>query len=159
MRRFVAQSIGAWAYARIGGPVKSEEDPLDPTPAREMRKTLDAIRHVEQAVLGARWTQGIVLRYGAFYGPGTSLAPGAEQVEWSAKASSRWSVTPAACGRSSSRRAAEATMAAVEHGSRGAYNVVETTPPPSPSGCRRWRRSSVPKGRGASAVRRAAVRW
>ena len=70
VRRFVAQSVaGFGAYARTGGPVKSEEDPLDPTPAREMRANLAAIRHLEEAVLGARWTEGIVLRYGAFYGP------------------------------------------------------------------------------------------
>src|SRR3712207_102371 len=80
VRRFVAQSH-ILSYARTGGPVKSEEDPLDPAPAREMRETLAAIRHLEQAVLDARWTEGIVLRYGNFYGPGTSLAPGTEQVE------------------------------------------------------------------------------
>src|SRR3712207_3913527 len=80
VRRFVAQSH-ILSYARTGGPVKSEEDPLDPAPAREMRETLAAIRHLEEAVLGARWTEGIVLRYGHFYGPGTSLAPGEEQFE------------------------------------------------------------------------------
>jgi nucleoside-diphosphate-sugar epimerase len=79
--RFVAQSNGAFGYARTGGPVKGEEDPLDPSPAREMRALMAAIRHLEQAVLGAGWTEGIVLRYGAFYGPGTSMAPGAEQFE------------------------------------------------------------------------------
>ena len=131
VRRFVAQSIGAWAYARTGGPIKSEEDPFDPTPAREMRKTLDAIRYLEQAVLGARWTDGIVLRYGAFYGPGTSLAPGAEQVELVRKgkfplvgdAGGVWSFIHVA-------DAAEATVAAVEHGSRGVYNVVDDDPAP-----------------------------
>src|SRR5262249_61837467 len=56
VRRFVAQSYGAWPYIRTGGPVKSEEDPLDPTPAPEMRETLAAIRHLEQAVLDATWT-------------------------------------------------------------------------------------------------------
>jgi hypothetical protein len=76
----VAQSYFA-AYARTGGPVKSEEDPFDPSPAREMRETVAAIRHLEEAVLGARWTEGIVLRYGGFYGPATSLAPGAQQVD------------------------------------------------------------------------------
>jgi nucleoside-diphosphate-sugar epimerase len=82
VRRFVAQGVGGYgAYARTGGPVKTEEDPLDPTPAQEMRETLAAIRHLERAVLGARWTEGLVLRYGVFYGPGTSLAPGAEQFE------------------------------------------------------------------------------
>src|SRR5215212_5862865 len=82
VRRFVAQGVGGYgAYARTGGPVKTEEDPLDPTPAREMRETLAAIRHLEEAVLGAQWTEGIVLRYGTFYGPGTSMAPGEEQFE------------------------------------------------------------------------------
>src|SRR5215470_3700664 len=81
VRRFVAQSNGAFPYARTGGPVKSEEDPLDPAPAREVRESFAAIRHLEEAVLGAGWTEGILLRYGGFYGPGTSMAPGAEQVE------------------------------------------------------------------------------
>ena len=82
VRRFVAQSVAGYgAYARTGGPVKSEQDPLDPAPAHEMRQTLAAIRHLEEAVLGARWTEGIVLRYGAFYGPGTSFTPGGEQFE------------------------------------------------------------------------------
>ena len=56
--------------------MKTEEDPLDPSPAREMRRSVAAIRHLEEAVLGADWTEGIVLRYGGFYGPGTSMAPG-----------------------------------------------------------------------------------
>ncbi len=46
-RRFVAQSFCGWPYARTGGPVKAEDDPLDPDPPREMRRTLDAIRHLE----------------------------------------------------------------------------------------------------------------
>src|ERR671923_903445 len=80
--RFVAQGVAGYgAYARTGGPVKSEEDPLDPSPAREGRGVVAALRHLEKAVLGARWTEGIVLRYGAFYGPGTSLAPGEVQFE------------------------------------------------------------------------------
>jgi nucleoside-diphosphate-sugar epimerase len=82
VRRFVAQGVAGYgAYARSGGPVKGEEDSLDPTPVREMRETLAAIRHLEQAVLGARWTEGIVLRYGSFYGPGTNMAPGEEGFE------------------------------------------------------------------------------
>jgi nucleoside-diphosphate-sugar epimerase len=130
VRRFVAQGIsGFGAYARSGGPVKSEEDPLDPAPAREMREILAAIRHLEAAVLGARWTDGIVLRYGAFYGPGTSLAPGEEQFELVRKrkfplvgdGGGVWSFIHIA-------DAAEATVAAVEHGSRGVYNVVDDDP-------------------------------
>ena len=132
VRRFVAQGIASYgAYARTGGPVKSEEDPLDTTPTHEMRETLAAIRHLEEAVLGARWTEGIVLRYGTFYGPGTSMAPGEEQFElvrsrkFPLVGDGRgvWSFIHVA-------DAAEATVAAVEHGSRGAYNVVDDDPTP-----------------------------
>jgi nucleoside-diphosphate-sugar epimerase len=132
VRRFVAQGVaGFGAYERSGGPVKSEEDPLDPAPVREMRETLAAIRHLEQAVVGAEWTEGIVLRYGAFYGPGTSLAPGEEQFEMIRKrkfpivgdGGGVWSFIHVA-------DAAEATVAAVEHGSRGVYNVVDDDPVP-----------------------------
>ena len=58
VRRFVAQSYAGWPYARIGGPVKSEEDPLDPDPPRRVRSALDAIRHLEQAVTGAELDRG-----------------------------------------------------------------------------------------------------
>jgi nucleoside-diphosphate-sugar epimerase len=130
VRRFVAQSYFA-AYARTGGPVKSEEEPIDPSPPREMRESVAAIRHLEEAVLGARWTEGIVLRYGAFYGPGTSMAPGAEQLELVRKrkfpvvgdGGGVWSFIHVA-------DAAEATVAAIEHGSRGIYNVVDDDPAP-----------------------------
>jgi len=131
VRRFVAQSYGAWPYVRTGGPVKTEEDPLDPTPAREMRETLAAIRHLEQAVLGAEWTEGIVLRYGAFYGPGTSMAPGGEQFEIVRRrkfplvgdGGGVWSFIHIA-------DAAEATVAVLERGERGIYNVVDDDPAP-----------------------------
>src|SRR5437868_1060394 len=126
VRRFVAQSYGAWPYARTGGPVKSEEDPLDPTPAREMRETLAAIRHLEQAVLEAQSTEGIVLRYGAFYGPGTSMAPGGEHFEVVRKR--KFPLVGSGGGVWSFVHigdAAEATVAAVEHGHRGVYNVVD----------------------------------
>jgi nucleoside-diphosphate-sugar epimerase len=132
VRRFVAQGVcGYGAYVRTGGPVKNEEDPLDPTPVPEMRETLAAIRHLEEAVVGARWTEGIVLRYGSFYGPGTSLAPGEEQFELIRRrkfplvgnGAGVWSFIHVA-------DAAEATVAAIEHGSRGVYNVVDDDPAP-----------------------------
>jgi nucleoside-diphosphate-sugar epimerase len=130
-RRFVAQSYGAWWYVRTGGPVKSEEDPLDPALAREMRKTQAAIRHLEQAVLGAEWTEGIVLRYGAFYGPGTSMAPGGVLLEMVRRrkfplvgdGGGVWSFIHIA-------DAAEATVAAIERGHRGVYNAVDDDPAP-----------------------------
>lgn len=130
VQRFVAQSYFG-AYARTGAAVKSEEDPFDPSPAREMRETLAAIRYVEEAVLDARWTEGVVLRYGAFYGPGTSIAPGGEQAEMVRKrkfplvgdGGGVWSFIHVA-------DAATATVAAVEHGNRGVYNVVDDDPAP-----------------------------
>lgn len=130
VRRFVAQSITLW-YIRAGGPVKSEEDPLDPTPPREMREVQAAIRHLEDAVLSARWTEGIVLRYGTFYGPGTSIAPGGEQTEMIRKR--RFPLVgdgAAVLSFIHIADAAEATVAAVEHGSRGVYNVVDDDPAP-----------------------------
>ena len=131
VKRFVAQSYAAWPYARTGGPVKTEQDPLDPAPPREMRETLGAIRHLEDAVIAADWTQGIVLRYGAFYGPATSLAPGGEQFEMVRKrkfpvvgtGGGVWSFIHIA-------DAADATVAAVERGERGIYNIVDDEPAP-----------------------------
>jgi nucleoside-diphosphate-sugar epimerase len=128
VRRFVAQSNGAFCYARSGG-VKSEEDPLDPTPVREMRTIIAALRHLESAVLGADWTEGIVLRYGALYGPGTSMAPGGNEFELVRQrrypvvgdGGGVWSFVHVA-------DAAEAALAAVEHGGRGVYNVVDDEP-------------------------------
>ena len=80
-RRFVAQSYAGWPFAREGGPVKAEDAPLDPAPPTGLRETHAAIRHLERAVTGATDLEGIVLRYGGFYGPGTGLARGADQYE------------------------------------------------------------------------------
>jgi nucleoside-diphosphate-sugar epimerase len=128
VKRFVAQSYFG-GYTRTGGPVKSETDPLDPTPVHKMRSTVDAIRRLEAAVLGADWTQGIALRYGGFYGPGTSLAADSEQLDMIRKGKfplvgdggGVWSFIHIA-------DAAEATVAAVERGGRGIYNVVDDDP-------------------------------
>jgi nucleoside-diphosphate-sugar epimerase len=65
VERFVAQSYAGWPYAREGGAVKTEDDPLDPDPVPEMSETLAAIRYLESRVVDAG---GIVLRYGGLYG-------------------------------------------------------------------------------------------
>ena len=131
VKRFVIQSYTGWPYARTGGPVKTEDDPLDTTPAREMRESLAAIRNLEAAVTGADWTEGIVLRYGGFYGPGTGLSAGGPEFEMVKKrkfpvvgdGGGVWSFVHIA-------DAADATVAAVEHGKRGIYNVVDDEPAP-----------------------------
>jgi nucleoside-diphosphate-sugar epimerase len=128
VKKFVSQGH-VMSYARTGGPVKSEDDPYDASPPKQMRANLDALKHMEAAVLGARWTEGIVLRYGWFYGPGTSLAPDGEQCELIRKGKfpqvgdggGVWSFVHTA-------DAAEATVAAIERGARGVYNVADDDP-------------------------------
>ena len=73
VRRIVAQSFCGWPYARTGGQVKSEEDPLDPNPPQQLRRTLDAIRYLERVVTTSEAPEGVVLRYGAFYGLDTGM--------------------------------------------------------------------------------------
>lgn len=131
VRRFVIQSYAGWPFARTGGPVKTEDDPLDLEPAREMRATLAAILHLEEAVAGALWAEGVVLRYGAFYGPGTSLAADGEHTALIRKR--RFPVVGDGAGVWSFvhiEDAAEATVAAVAHGRRGIYNIVDDEPAP-----------------------------
>ncbi len=79
-RRIVAQSFGNWNYARTGGPVKTEADPLDSAPPSSMRRSLEAIRHLESAVVEAGGIEGVALRYANLYGPGTAWAEGGELV-------------------------------------------------------------------------------
>jgi nucleoside-diphosphate-sugar epimerase len=127
-RRFVAQSFAGWPYARTGGPVKTEEDALDPDPPASMRRTLDAIRRLEAAVLGADGIEGSVLRYGGFYGPGTGLGAMLDEVRRRrfplvGKGTGVWSLVHV-------DDAAAATLAAIERGAPGVYNVVDDDPAP-----------------------------
>ena len=73
-RRFVAQSIAAFRFPPTGRPVVTEGDPLDPNVPAAMRTGLAAILHLEQAVTSIEWGEGLVLRYGSFYGPGPGSA-------------------------------------------------------------------------------------
>jgi 2-alkyl-3-oxoalkanoate reductase len=130
-RRFVAQSFGGWPGARTGGPVKTEADPFDPDPPAEMRSTLDAIRYLEGAVTGTEGIEGLALRYGGFYGPGTSisLSPVGEHVEMIRKR--KFPVVGHGTGIWSFIHiddAAAATVAAIERGEPGIYNVSDDEP-------------------------------
>jgi nucleoside-diphosphate-sugar epimerase len=70
-RRFVAQSFTGWPNERTGGLVKTELDPIDPRPTTVSQQTVAALRSLESMVTGASDIEGVVLRYGLFYGPGT----------------------------------------------------------------------------------------
>jgi nucleoside-diphosphate-sugar epimerase len=129
-RRVVAQSFGGWPYARVGGPVKTETDPLDPDPAPNARRTLAAIQYLEAAV--TNWPgEGVVLRYGGFYGPGTSLSPTGEHTELVRRR--RFPIVGAGAAVWSLCHiddAVSATVAAVQRGAPGVYNVADDEPAP-----------------------------
>jgi len=121
--RVVAQSYAGWPYAREGGPVKSEDDPLDTHPLPEMQETLAAIEHLEGCVLRAG---GVVLRYGGLYGE-----PVDPQVELVRKR--RFPIVGDGGGVWSFVHlddAAAATVLAVEQEATGIYNVVDSDPAP-----------------------------
>jgi len=151
-RRFIAQSFCGWPFARSGGPMKTERDPLDPDPPPTFRDTLEAIRHLESAVGGgaAGWgagpprgdpaagpprgdpaarPQGIALRYGFLYGPGTAIASDGEitrmvrkrRLPIVGKGTGIWSFVHV-------EDAAAVTVAAALRGEPGIYNVVDDEP-------------------------------
>jgi nucleoside-diphosphate-sugar epimerase len=80
VRRIVAQSYGNWNYERTGSAAKTEQDPFDPNPPANQVETLQAIRYLENAIINADGIQGIALRYGNFYGPGTGFDLGGDIV-------------------------------------------------------------------------------
>ncbi len=124
VRKFVAQSYTGWTNPRVGGPVKTENDPLDPDPARWQRESIEAIRFVERVVPTAQ-PVGVVLRYGNFYGPGASE----ELVNLVKKR--KMPVIGDGGGIWSWIHlddAAAATVAAVERGDAGIYNIVDDEP-------------------------------
>jgi nucleoside-diphosphate-sugar epimerase len=129
VKRFIAQSFCGWTFSRNGDPVKTEADELDPDPPQELRRTLDSIRHVEQSVTSSANPEGIVLRYGFFYGPDTGmLAPAMidqlrrRRVPLIGDGAGWWSFIHV-------DDAASATAAAVDHGTAGnIYNIVDDNP-------------------------------
>ncbi len=130
-RRFIAQSFCGWPFARVGGPVKTEADPLDPNPPASFRQTLAAIRYLEDAVCRATDLEALALRYGFFYGPGTGIAR--DGVLVALVRQRRLPIVGDGGGIWSFihiQDAARATVAAVERGAPGIYNVVDDEPAP-----------------------------
>ncbi len=131
VKRFVAQSYCGWPYARVGDAIKTEADMLDPDPPAQLRATLEAIRHVESVVTGSVPPEGIVLRYGAFYGPGTGMLDPTmvsqvrnRRVPLIGDGGGWWSFIHV-------EDAAEATVKALERGRPGSiYNIVDDDPAP-----------------------------
>jgi len=123
VRRFVAQSFAQYRYAREGGPVKTEDDPLDPAPPAVARQTNAAMAHLDQVVTAAG---GIALRYGGFYGAASDALPGPVRKR-------QFPVVGAGDGVSSWIHlddAAAATVLALEHGRPGLYNITDDEPAP-----------------------------
>jgi nucleoside-diphosphate-sugar epimerase len=130
-RRFIAQSFCGWPFAREGGPVKTEEDPLDPNPPASFRKSLAAIRYLEEAICKATDVEAFALRYGFLYGPGTGIAKDGVIVELLRKR--RLPIVGNGTGIWSFihiQDVAKATAAATSHGTPGIYNVVDDEPAP-----------------------------
>ena len=126
-RRVIAQSFTGWPNERSGDPVKTEADPLDPRPVPSSAATLAAIRHVEETVPRGV-PEGIVLRYGYFYGPGASDVMidvvRKRQLPVVGGGTGIWSWTHIA-------DAASAAVVAVDHGPPGVYNIVDNEPAPA----------------------------
>jgi nucleoside-diphosphate-sugar epimerase len=130
-RRFIIQSYGNWNYERSGARIKTENDPLDPTPPRSQTKSYEAIRYLEHAVLGADRIEGVVLRYGNLYGPGTGFALNGDIATSVRKrmlpilgnGAGIWSFIHV-------DDAASATVAAIQPSARGIYNIADNEPAP-----------------------------
>jgi len=128
-QRLIVQSYCGWPYARKGGPVKNEDDPLDPKPLEGFVKTLAAIRYMESKIHSVPTLQGLALRYGAFYGPGSAIGKGGAVVKLVKKrklpiiggGTGIWSFIHL-------KDAASATVAAVTSGEPGVYNIVDDEP-------------------------------
>ncbi len=122
--RVLAQSFASYRYAREGGPVKTENDPLDPNPVPAMRETDAAMRYLDHAVTAAG---GTALRYGGFYGAANDglLEPVRKR---------QFPIVGAGGGVSSFIHlddAATATVLALEHEATGIYNIVDDEPAPA----------------------------
>jgi nucleoside-diphosphate-sugar epimerase len=125
-RRIIAQSFAGFPTIKSGGPVKAEDDPYDPNPPEDMRSALDAIKYLERTVVAAP-IEGVVLRYGPLYGPGSSDVMvdivKRRQIPVIGNGAGVWSFLHV-------QDAASAAVAALDRGAPGIYNVADDEPAP-----------------------------
>jgi nucleoside-diphosphate-sugar epimerase len=129
VRRFVAQSNAGWMQ-RTGGPVVDENGRIEPNPPADAEEAVAALRHLEDAVTGIGWADGIALRYGGFYGLETGIT-GPVMAGMIRKR--RFPIVGDGSGVWSFVHiidAASATVAAIERGRRGIYHVADDEPAP-----------------------------
>jgi nucleoside-diphosphate-sugar epimerase len=133
-RRFVAQSFGAFRFDRTGGQVRTEADALLPDdPPAPLRAAQASYRYLEEAVTTIDWGEGLALRYGGFYGPGTSVSLAQDSEVAGPIRKRRFPIIGGGGGVWSYIHiddAATATAAAVERGAPGVYYVVDDDPAP-----------------------------
>jgi nucleoside-diphosphate-sugar epimerase len=132
-RRFVAQSFAAFRFARTGGSVQTEAEPLDPNPPPALRTMQAGYLYLERAVTTIDWGEGLVLRYGGFYGPGTGISLAPDAVMAAPIRKRRFPLVGDGGGVWSHvhiEDAAAATAVAVERGHPGIYNIVDDEPAP-----------------------------
>jgi len=129
-RRIVAESI-AFAYRPEGDWVKDEEAPLFTEVPGRFGATFGAVAELERQVLEIDGIEGVVLRYGWLYGPGTYYDRGGQQADEVSKR--RLPIVGPGTGTFSFIHvddAASAAVAALERGAPGVYNVVDDEPAP-----------------------------
>jgi nucleoside-diphosphate-sugar epimerase len=132
VRRFVAQSNAIWVE-RTGGRVTDENGRLEPNPPADAEPLVAALRHLEDAVTGIGWADGIALRYGSFYGPGTGVEAAPDAVMAGLIRKRRFPIVGGGGGVWSwvhITDAASATVAAIERGKPGIYHVADDEPAP-----------------------------
>jgi nucleoside-diphosphate-sugar epimerase len=132
IRTFVAQSNFA-PLEHTGGPVVDENGRIDPNPPKDTKEGVDALRYLENTVTGITWAEGIVLRYGGFYGPGTGIGAAPDAVMAALIRKRRFPIVGGGGGVWSMVHitdAASATVAAIERGKPGIYHVADDEPAP-----------------------------
>ncbi|WP_021594771.1 NAD-dependent epimerase/dehydratase family protein [Actinomadura welshii] len=132
VRKFVAQSNALW-MERTGGPVADENGRIEPNPPADVKESVDALRHLEEAVTGISWGEGIALRYGGFYGPGTGISAAPDAVMAAQIRRRKFPIVGDGGGVWSLVHiidAASATVAAIERGRPGIYHVGDDEPAP-----------------------------